>query len=96
MANKALKSIKFPGLEDTYKVPQLAPNFDQNTSYAVGEYCQYQGETYRFTAPHTGAWNASHATAVMLIPELMAATQATAGLHLGFYLDANGDLCQVD
>ena len=27
---------------------------------------------------------------------LKAATQATATWHLGFYLDANGDLCQVD
>lgn len=27
---------------------------------------------------------------------LKAATAATANLHLGFYLDENGDLCQVD
>ena len=27
---------------------------------------------------------------------LKAGTQATAAWHLGFYLDANGDLCQVD
>lgn len=27
---------------------------------------------------------------------LKAATAATANLHLGFYLDENGDLCQVE
>ena len=27
---------------------------------------------------------------------LKAADQATAAYHLGFYLDANGDLCQVE
>ena len=31
-----------------------------------------------------------------LISDLKAGTEATADLHLGFYLDANGDLCQVD
>lgn len=34
--------------------------------------------------------------AASLRAELMAGTQATAGLHLGFYKDADGDICQVD
>ena len=31
-----------------------------------------------------------------LVSDLEAGTEATANLHLGFYLDANGDLCQVE
>ena len=30
------------------------------------------------------------------IANVTAGTEATANYHLGFYLDANGDLCQVD
>ena len=96
MANKTLKSIKFPGLDGQYKYPELAPKFSTTTSYAAGDYCVYEGDTYRFTSAHSGAWNASHAIAVNLIEDLVAANTATAKLHLGFYLDANGDLCQAD
>ena len=31
-----------------------------------------------------------------LVSDLKAGTEAKADLHLGFYLDANGDLCQVE
>ena len=96
MANKALKSIKFPGLSDTYKIAQQAANFSTSTNYAAGDYCQYQGLIYRFTSAHSGAWNASHVTETTILADLMAGTEETAGVHLGFYLDENGDLCQVD
>ena len=63
MANKSLKSIKFPGLSDTYKVPPQAADFSTSEAYAVGDYCVYQGVLYRFTTAHSaGAWNAAHVT----------------------------------
>ena len=60
MANKSLKSMKFPGLPDTYKVPPQAADFSTSTAYAVGDYCVYQGDLYRFKTAHpAGAWNAA-------------------------------------
>lgn len=42
----------------------FAPNFSATSSYAVGEYCTYQGVLYRCTVQHTAsAWNSSHFTA---------------------------------
>ena len=38
----------------------LAPQFDENTSYSVGDVVEYDGKLYVFTSAHTGAWNASH------------------------------------
>jgi len=70
MANKGLKSIKFPSLPDTYKVPPQAADFSTSTSYAVGDYCIYQGALYRFTTAHTGAWNASHVAAANIAEEV--------------------------
>lgn len=104
MANRALKSFKFPGLPDTYLVPQQATEFKTSTAYKAGDYCIYQGELYRFKQDHAaGAWNAAHAEKAEvatdladLVADLKAGTEATAGLHLGFYLDADGDLNQVD
>lgn len=63
MANKALKSIKFPGLPNTYLIPPQSSDFSTSTTYAVGSYCVYQGKLYRFTTAHpSGAWNAAHVT----------------------------------
>ncbi len=104
MANKELRSITFPDLPDIYHIPQQAETFSASSAYAVGDYCIYEGTLYRFTAAHSaGAWDSTHVTAAsvaedlaQLKSDLKAATEATADLHLGFYLDANGDLCQVD
>ena len=71
MANKSLKSMKFPGLPDTYKVPPQAADFSTSTAYAVGDYCVYQGDLFRFTTEHpAGAWNAAHVVAVALGDDL--------------------------
>ena len=66
---------------------------------------------FKFIADHpAGAWNASHVTEVKVGSEitalkaelealktrLMSGNVADAELHLGFYLDEDGDLCQVD
>lgn len=43
----------------------FAPNFSATSSYAVGDYCTYQGVLYRCTVAHTAsAWNSSHFTQV--------------------------------
>lgn len=67
MANKSLKSMKFPGLPDTYKVPPQAADFSTSTAYAVGDYCVYHGDLYRFTTAHpAGAWNDAHVVVAAL------------------------------
>lgn len=40
-----------------------ATTFSTSTSYAVGNYCIHDGNLYRCTTAHSGAWNASHFTA---------------------------------
>ena len=40
----------------------VAAPFDTTTTYAVGDYCTYQGKFYKFYNAHTGAWNASDVT----------------------------------
>lgn len=39
----------------------VAPTFSTSATYAAGQYVWYNGKLYRFSAAHTGAWNASHA-----------------------------------
>lgn len=46
MANKTLKSIKFPNLPDTYTIIQDAPEYDPEKYYHHGEICIYQGVLY--------------------------------------------------
>lgn len=76
MANKPLKSIKFPGLNDTYTIPQVdstlavsgAAADAKKTGDAIGD----------------------------LKSALKSGEEQDAVYHLGFYLDENGDLCQVE
>ena len=76
MANKVLKSIKFPGLNDTYTIPQVdstlavsgAAADAKKTGDAIGD----------------------------LKSALKSGEEQDAVYHLGFYLDENGDLCQVE
>lgn len=71
MANKSLKSIKFPGLPDTYKVPPQAADFSASAAYAVGDYCVYLGDLYRFSSDHAaGAWTGTDAVAVQLAEDV--------------------------
>ena len=71
MADKSLKSITFPQLGNTYKIPELASNFSASTAYAAGDYVIYSGKLYRFTAAHSaGAWNAAHVTEAKLAADL--------------------------
>lgn len=44
----------------------ICTNFDSAETYAVGDYAMYSSALYECTTAHTGAWNASHFTAVTL------------------------------
>lgn len=72
MANKNQRSVKYPGLTDTYVINQIAAEFDSSTSYDVGDYCNYLGQVYRFTAAHSGAWTGTDAEAVYIAEEMTA------------------------
>ena len=48
----------------------LAPAFDDTANYVVGDYVTYQGDIYRFTANHTGAWASGDVTKVDIGAEL--------------------------
>ena len=82
----------------------IADDFSTSKSYAAGDYVIYSGALYRFTSAHAaGAWTGTDATAVQLAEDvsylksdLKSGTEEDAIYHLGFYLDENGDLCQVD
>lgn len=46
MADKTLKSIKFPNLPDTYTIIQNAPEYDPEYYYWINDLCTYQGQLY--------------------------------------------------
>ena len=72
MANKVLKSLTFPGLNDVYKIPQEADEYSASATYAVGDYCIKDGVLYRCTTAITTAeaWTAGHWTATQLADEV--------------------------
>ena len=90
----------------------IAPAYSASSTYAVGEYVMYNNALYRCTTAITTAeaWTAAHWTAAQigedltdcsrhlsdLETRLKSGDEEDADLHLGFYLDENGDLCQVD
>ena len=90
----------------------IAPAYSASSTYAVGEYVMYNNALYRCTTAITTAeaWTAAHWTAAKigedltdcsrqlsdLETRLKSGDEEDADLHLGFYLDENGDLCQVD
>lgn len=61
----------------------LAPAFDDTTTYAIGDYVTYtDGDVYRFTSAHTGAWASGDVTKVDVGAELKnkISKSSTAGL----------------
>ena len=44
----------------------LAPAFDPDNTYAVGDLVLYQDKVYEFTSPHTGMWDAADVTRTSL------------------------------
>ena len=64
----------------------VAPLFSSSDSYAVGAYVMYGGALYRCTTAHTGAWDASHFTAVTVggdIASYLPTLFAPAGFGIG-------------
>ena len=55
-----------------YKVnlSDFAGQFDSSVSYNVGDYVIYQSDLYKCTTAHTGAWDSTHFTAVILADEV--------------------------
>lgn len=78
MANIRLKNIKFPGLDNTYTIPDEAPDYDATKTYAVGDMVIYNGGLYKCnTAISTAeAWTAAHWTATKLANEVTAQSEA--------------------
>lgn len=67
MANKPLQSIKFPGLLDTYQVPQiasLAPAYSITSTYSIGDLVTYDNKLYKCTVAITTSevWTPRHWT----------------------------------
>ena len=62
MASKGMTVFTHQGEDFNINDPNNAPEFDSSVSYAVGQYCTYQGSLYRFVMPHSaGAWSVAHA-----------------------------------
>ena len=66
-----------------------ADAFSASSSYAAGDLVLYEGVLYKFTASHSGAWNAAHAS-VVTIDDLIAA-EAAARTKLPFVTADNGN-----
>ena len=48
----------------------IAAPFSSGTVYSAGDYCFYDGVLYRFTAAHTGTWDAGDVLVVLISTEL--------------------------
>ena len=94
---------------DNYNTPNFSTSSSE--TYAVGDYVMYNGKLYKCTTATTGGtWVSGNWTEAVLSDDvsdlsrqlsdletrLKSGDEEDADLHLGFYLDENGDLCQVD
>ena len=67
MAVKSMSMMKVGGTDYTINDPNNAEEFSTSKAYSVGKFCYYQGNLYRFIAPHAaGAWNAAHVRLVKM------------------------------
>ena len=79
----------------------FADTFSSSSTYELGQCVLHDGKIYTCSTAITtaGAWNVSNWTQVSIgdiIGLIVSGTEANALYHLGFYLDENGDLNQVD
>lgn len=103
MADKRLRTMVFPGLEDTYTIPQdmndlesidaVAEPYDEFTAYAIGDYCSNGGKLYRCNTaiPSGEVWNANHWTSVDVAGELKGIKGNVSGLQDGLAIVAEGN-----
>lgn len=66
MADKTFHSMKFPGLPDTYKIPDIVNEYSPSSAYAVGDYVLKDGKTYKCTTAIASGetWTTAHWTEV--------------------------------
>ena len=107
MADKRLRTMVFPGLEDTYTIPQdmndlesieaVAEPYDEFASYSIGDYCSNGGKFYRCnTAILSGeTWNANHWTETNVGDEILA-EKATRNTALSGKVSKAGDTMTGD
>lgn len=72
MADKTLHSLKFPGLSDIYKIPEITSEYNTSSTYAVGDYVTKDGKTYKCTTAIASGetWTAAHWTEVKIGKDL--------------------------
>lgn len=86
MAVKSMSMMKVGGTDYTINDPNNAEEFSTSKAYSVGNFCYYQGNLYRFIAPHAaGAWNASDVVPVTVGSEIERVDQKIDGEISLFY-----------
>ena len=79
------------GNQITLTSKNIAPYFNEETNYSIGDYAVYKAELYKFTSAHAaGAWNSSHVTQVAVGSELNSKLD-DAPSDNGYYVRRNGD-----
>lgn len=90
----------------------IASEYSTSKTYSVGDVCTHDGKLYECIVdiPTAEGWTLAHWKVSNigdnvsnlnrqlsdLETRLKSGDEEDADLHLGFYLDENGDLCQVD
>ena len=90
----------------------IASEYSTSKTYSVGDVCTHDGKLYECIVdiPTAEGWTSAHWKVSNLgdnvsnlnrqlsdlETRLKSGDEEDADLHLGFYLDENGDLCQVD
>lgn len=94
MADKTFHSIKFPGLPDTYKIPDIVNEYSTSSAYAVGDYALKDGKTYKCTnaiASSGEAWNTAHWTEVKVGNDLQGEVADLKSVFDGLESDLKGE-----
>ncbi len=74
----------------------IASDFSSSINYAVGDYCMYNDQLYRFTTAHpAGSWNSSHVTAVSKITNELTKKLSDAPSDNKEYVRKNGDWAEA-
>ncbi len=75
---------------NTGGIAQMANTFSQTTAYAVGDYCTYNDDFYRFVAAHAAAgWDADEVTEITA-----SAFDSSEAYSIGDYVSYNGSYYQ--
>ena len=69
-AEAAAQSVSASAAQIAKNTANFASEFSASTTYAIGDYCIYNGSLYKAVNAHTGAWNAADFEAVTVSGEL--------------------------